>query len=292
MHCEWKEEWRTSWTGVGPYLVVTLILEDDECADASAVASVIAMATSFIPYAGPFVAAQLEANATQIITKNEGFGVIVVVNMPTGAVGLATTTVTSRKPADAIYSFTGKFSDLRVGVYDEGQSGDYMDDGWCRMLVDLNMGAGGEYIYFEVLPGDCDPISEVAIQHGGSAALSPPSNHVQVNTDLNKGAGGEYIYVSYTKGGTPLDGLLVYAAVDAYSTAPQGWTRIDVDLNKGAGGKYIYLCYKISAIQAPSDGTVGKVFVGRVKPGLVKVKLTTRLSEPKKIPKKFIKGGR
>jgi hypothetical protein len=248
MHANWDFVTKHSGFNWGPFLVITITLDASECADAAIVTKVGAKLAALIPYVGDLVQEQFNTLASQIVERNEGFGVIVTMSMPMGGVGVPSNTVASRKPVTSSYSVLGSFDAIRVGLYDNAQSQVNLSDGYSRLLLDLNKGAGGKYVYFEVRSGQTSLISAVAIQHGSSKTQPPPVGYVQVPTDLNAGAGGEYIYLSYMTGGSPaIGGFLVYATSDQNSVPPSGWTSTGIDLNRGAGGAYIYLCFVMAA---------------------------------------------
>ncbi|MEJ5315814.1 MAG: hypothetical protein WHS63_02290 [Tenuifilum sp.] len=76
--------------------------------------------------------------------------------------------------------------------------------------IDLNWGAGGDYIYL--------------YQTRVSGILNP--------------------YEGYKPWSKIKEIGVYFARTSALSQVPAGWKRIPVDLNKGAGGSYIYLIYK------------------------------------------------
>lgn len=70
---------------------------------------------------------------------------------------------------------------------------------WDR--VDLNAGAGGDYIYsFQAknpVVSNYTYVHEIGILSGNSSAINPPAGWGIYRRDLNEGAGGEYIYFCY-----------------------------------------------------------------------------------------------
>ncbi|MCI1187014.1 hypothetical protein MON38_06255 [Hymenobacter sp. DH14] len=70
---------------------------------------------------------------------------------------------------------------------------------WDR--IDLNAGAGGDYIYsFQAknpVISNYRYIHEVGILSGNSSTITPPSGWEIYRRDLNNNAGGEYIYFCY-----------------------------------------------------------------------------------------------
>ena len=123
-----------------------------------------------------------------------------------------------------------------------GGSGTPAPAGFTRINVDLNQGAGGDYVYLCYKRGVGAPITGLAVTLGNGA---PPAGAVQtrINVDLNVGAGGDYVWLWYTR--DPACATVRDLHVQANTAAPPaGFTRIDVDLNRNAGGAYIYLSYR------------------------------------------------
>ncbi|GAA3989104.1 hypothetical protein GCM10022407_37090 [Hymenobacter antarcticus] len=67
--------------------------------------------------------------------------------------------------------------------------------------IDLNAGAGGDYIYSfqskSPFVPNYRPFREVGILSGNISTLYPPSGWAKYPRDLNEGAGGDYIYFCY-----------------------------------------------------------------------------------------------
>ncbi len=154
----------------------------------------------------------------------------------------------------------------------EGTSGYFIDDikghvggnapdtrdGYTKIPVDLNEGAGGQYIYlyyrknnigrFTSLNAFTSWRPELPFASSSKRALGVNFDN-SLWTDLNRGAGGPFIYIegSYASGPTdsPLrvSDILVISSTSKV-TAYGDWHVIPQDLNEGAGGKWIYLCYK------------------------------------------------
>src|SRR5262249_1263305 len=75
-------------------------------------------------------------------------------------------------------------------------------DGYTKVDVDLNRGAGGDYIYlcYKKAPYKVeDAIKDISIISGESAEISPPHGFTKIPQDLNEKAGGKYIYLCYSK---------------------------------------------------------------------------------------------
>jgi hypothetical protein len=112
--------------------------------------------------------------------------------------------------------------------------------------IDLNAGAGGEYIYLYFKKGDNNPITGLFVITGNNPGIFPPPGYTKIEVDLNAGAGGEYIYLCYTKDPRWLSikEVAIVASNNVPVPPPLGYNLIPVDLNVGAGGEYIFLCYQ------------------------------------------------
>lgn len=124
---------------------------------------------------------------------------------------------------------------------------------WRKIPVDLNLGAGGDFLYLfkQVGPKTAGklPIAEVHILEGKNA--KPPGGWQKINVDLNRGAGGKYLWLAYRRGDSlPLRDVDVVAYPSAAvarglkSLERPCWKTNGVDLNLGAGGRFIYLIEK------------------------------------------------
>lgn len=117
--------------------------------------------------------------------------------------------------------------------------------GFHKSPVDLNWGAGGDYIYLCYQKSNGPPVTDIKVIAGGSSSISAPSGFTKIPVDLNKGAGGKFIYVCYKRGGAKaITGISIIAGDNSGMAPPSGYVKDPVDLNWGSGGKYIYLCYK------------------------------------------------
>lgn len=148
--------------------------------------------------------------------------------------------------------------------------------GYTIIPVDLNRGAGGQYIYLSftrdprfiqnasdegenLQSGPVRGITSVN-QRIGAGFTSYPANYTPTwaewgcdsfpgfcfkEGDLNDGAGGRFIYGYQSKlenQGGPIEvGVL---SGNGNISPPYGWQKVGVDLNDGAGGAYIWFCFK------------------------------------------------
>jgi hypothetical protein len=161
---------------------------------------------------------------------------------------------------ESISGGAGYIYDLKVSIRNSNNAPN-MQDGYTKLNVDLNEGAGGKWIYLYYKKTD-QAIS--ALSYIRSDAVSVLS---QIETlfpnleklgrtfsnnlwaDLNDGAGGKYIKLSgqrypiiygYNTGGLAIQNIAVVSSTQSMSSW-NGWERVTQDLNEGAGGKYIYI---------------------------------------------------
>jgi hypothetical protein len=72
------------------------------------------------------------------------------------------------------------------------------DAKYVRIGVDLNDGAGGDYIWLWYSKDpDCAAVKDIMVEFGKNER--PPAGWTWIGVDLNDGAGGEYIWLSYLK---------------------------------------------------------------------------------------------
>ncbi len=119
--------------------------------------------------------------------------------------------------------------------------------GYEKIDVDLNMGAGGHFIFFCIKRGTdkSNAIVDLQVVAGGNGNVAAPAGFEKVNVDLNAKAGGKYIFLCKKRGasGAISDVKVIYDSKKI--TAPEaGWKMSPQDLNEGAGGKYMYLCWR------------------------------------------------
>ncbi len=115
-----------------------------------------------------------------------------------------------------------------------------------KIDVDLNEGAGGDYIYLCIKRGSDkeNAIDDIKLISQWFKGCQTPAGYEKVDLDLNKGAGGRYIYLCKHRGSKePLLDIKVLRSSSKNVTVPEGYTMLPQDLNEGSGGKYIYICY-------------------------------------------------
>ena len=129
-----------------------------------------------------------------------------------------------------------------VTVVYGGSSGIPAPYGYTKIDVDLNRGAGGDYIYVCYKKGMGAPITGLAVTLNNNP---PPEDaaYNRVNVDLNRGAGGDFIWLWWTKDPSCSTVRNLQVLVNT-TTTPGGYTLIPTDLNRDAGGDFIYFCYE------------------------------------------------
>ena len=72
-------------------------------------------------------------------------------------------------------------------------------NGYTKLPIDLNMGAGGDFIYLCFTRNSSlgAPLEDVSVIAGGSSDIPAPTGYEKFPVDLNKGAGGAFIYLCY-----------------------------------------------------------------------------------------------
>lgn len=229
----------------GEYCRITIDLAGDECTEAAIASHAISLAADKIPWVGAIVSYQFEKTRDDILAKNKGYGVIVKLFLPVVGAGIAWNEVQTKIPHEDIFS--GYISSLRIEMKDFLTLEKQIEDGWERIIVDLNYGAKGKYLYLNYKPCNTEtelPISELKIITSKEDNIQTPAGYTKLPTDLNEGAGGDYIYLFYRTGNKAqgLKGIGIIAGDDPNITI-SNFEKIGIDLNKGAKGKYIYLCY-------------------------------------------------
>lgn len=230
---------------VGKFVRVTFDIASAECVPAALTAEAVSHLTSNIPWVGTLVSYQFSKSSQEIIQKNAGYGVIARIYMPLLGVGVAYNKVQTKRPTESMVP--GPFSDLMIEKITYANYQELDGAGWHRLIVDLNMGAGGPFLYLKCKPhseGDAGSISDILVLNSKNKNIATPAGYTKVPTDLNAGVKGDYIYLYFKRGGTAIKGLAVVAGDTSQTPAPAGFAKIGCDLNKGAKGKYVYLCYQ------------------------------------------------
>ena len=128
-----------------------------------------------------------------------------------------------------------------VAIISGPSSSVQVPEGYTKVNVDLNFGAGGDFIYVCYRKWVGAPITGLAITFGGHVP-SPEYTWTKIDVDLNRHAGGEFIFLWYTKDPACSTIGNIIILLDSQAT-PDGYTKIPWDLNRGAGGAFIYLAY-------------------------------------------------
>ena len=119
--------------------------------------------------------------------------------------------------------------------------------GYNKIPVDLNKGAGGEYVYlcYSTEPGE--PITNIQVFASNSAEFPIQNGYTKIDKDLNKGVKGRYIYLCYTgsRAFKPIAQVNVIQSPSREVYPPTvEWIRINQDCSEGAKGEYTYVVYK------------------------------------------------
>lgn len=261
MHIDYTTRFVADWKqGVGEYLVITVNLNHDECDPAKVVAGTAAAvsgvtewlrqrgtASTIVAVIVDLVAGMIARDAKAISKADRGSGAIAVWELPLLGAGVAHFSVTSKFAEVISDVFESTFSDIWVDVSDEARDASETEDGWRRILVDLNRGAHGKYLYFIIKPDAADCVSDITLGANKKRQNIPtPEGYTKIDVDLNLGCGKgtDYIYSFFRKEGAPLRGFGVVAGPERDLPMPDGYERIDFDLNRGAHGNFIYICIR------------------------------------------------
>lgn len=148
-----------------------------------------------------------------------------------------------------------------VYVHSSNSSYPQTASGHTVIPVDLNIGAGGKYIWLGYSRSTSfgNPIRSFEVHSGGRRHQSHSNfYHVKNNrgyppvgnrgADLNEGAGGDYIYLlDNTWNGSRIKEIAIYVRPGSgppFWACPSSWDWCSSDLNKGAGGEYVHLLAK------------------------------------------------
>lgn len=138
--------------------------------------------------------------------------------------------------------------------------------GYTKIGIDLNKGAGGDFIYLCYTKDYAAglPINGLQVYSGGNRGHTNPAGYLNTpNTlspsgatdgDLNRNSGGDFIFLHYSRTAeNPMTGGLMLPLSDvgiilgSKSNTPAGWNIINHDLNRNCGGSFIYVVYKVAA---------------------------------------------
>lgn len=141
-------------------------------------------------------------------------------------------------------------SDLEVSR-DQDEEQNLKSQGFDKVNVDLNKGAGGNQIYlWYKKESSLPPITRVQFTFNTDMAVGLiKTGYTKINKNLNTGAKGDQIYLWHFRGNTEYDTPIVDIDVttDAESEAGKfkfGWERLTCDLNRKAKGNWIHTWVK------------------------------------------------
>ncbi|CAK6963156.1 uncharacterized protein LOC121882517 isoform X2 [Scomber scombrus] len=141
-------------------------------------------------------------------------------------------------------------TDLDVSI-NETEEQNLQAKGFKKIDVDLNKGAGGNFIYLWYKKESGAPAItrlQVTFKDIMAAGLIN-AGYTKIDKDLNAGSGGDYIYLWYYRGQTKYDTPIV--DINVITDAKQdddmvrsGWERLACDLNRKAKGNWIHIWMK------------------------------------------------
>jgi outer membrane murein-binding lipoprotein Lpp len=112
--------------------------------------------------------------------------------------------------------------------------------GWKQVGPDLNLGAGGDFLYLWVRDAVADNI-DVTVGKGTNSKGYKGQGWTQVGPDLNRDAGGNFLYLWVRDSVADNIDVTIGKGTNRKGFKGQGWTQLGPDLNKGAGGNFLYL---------------------------------------------------
>ncbi|XP_039638259.1 uncharacterized protein LOC120546991 [Perca fluviatilis] len=139
-------------------------------------------------------------------------------------------------------------SQLDVSL-NEAEMNQLKSQGFKKIDVNLNQGAGGNDIYLWYKNGSV-PITKLQATYSHEMAAGfDKAGYKKIPKDLNAGEVGDSIYLWYFSGSGEYDTPIVEIDVstDAEREALKfstGWETLACDLNRNAGGKWIYVWVK------------------------------------------------
>jgi hypothetical protein len=136
-----------------------------------------------------------------------------------------------------------------------GSSGIQCPAGFTKYPVDLNKGAGGDFIYLCYKRGVGAPVTGMAVGINTNPVSQAPDGWTLIPVDLNRNAGGYYVYLYYTKYPGQADvaanepdcrTVRDIVVLEGSAATPAGYTVIPYDLNRGTSnsGPALYFAYK------------------------------------------------
>ncbi|XP_033977245.1 uncharacterized protein LOC117475195 [Trematomus bernacchii] len=156
-------------------------------------------------------------------------------------------------PSTATY-----ITELQVS-FDNAEERQFGSQGFNKIDVDLNKGAGGKDIFLWYKRGSV-AITKVQVSFNSEQDVGlSNAGYTKINKDLNSGAGGSDLFLWSHKGSgefnTPIVDIKVIAGNDA-AMFRLGWERVACDLNREAGGDDIHIWLKREAPTYICDITV------------------------------------
>ncbi|XP_032398376.1 uncharacterized protein LOC116705992 [Etheostoma spectabile] len=145
---------------------------------------------------------------------------------------------------------------------DEAEEIFLQSQGFKKIDVDLNKGAGGKFIYiWYKKESRSAPITGLQVTFNDDMGVGLiNAGYTKIDKDLNAGSGGDYIYLWFSrKSGdyhTPIVEIDVTDNPDGEAFKfTNGWEKSACDLNRKVGGRYIYVWVKRNQQTYISDVT-------------------------------------
>lgn len=138
----------------------------------------------------------------------------------------------------------GYITELQVS-WNKDDEETFSKQGFSKIPVNLNQGAGGNIIYLWYKKGMGAGIS--TIQFSFSQEMTNgllEAKYTKIDKNLNEGAGGDEIYLWYSKSDKNVPIKNIDVTEDANAEAQKfkdSWERLACDLNRNAGGNLIYM---------------------------------------------------
>ncbi|ORX88867.1 Metallo-dependent phosphatase [Basidiobolus meristosporus CBS 931.73] len=134
-------------------------------------------------------------------------------------------------------------SDIVVELCD---SANCVKPGWIKSDHDLNINAGGKYVYlFYKQEKSPNYVTDIT-----ASTQTTISGYERLTADVNAGTKGQPVYLFYKKGtDQPIYSVTFESGKDLVD--PFGYIKVNQDLNVGTGADEVYLYYRNKPLQLP-----------------------------------------
>ncbi|ORX90710.1 Metallo-dependent phosphatase [Basidiobolus meristosporus CBS 931.73] len=134
-------------------------------------------------------------------------------------------------------------SDITVELCD---SASCSKPGWIKSDHDLNINAGGKYVYL-FYKQEKSPAYITEIKASAQTSIE---GYERLTADVNAGTKGKPLYLFYKKGAEqPIYSVTFESGQDLVD--PHGYVKVEQDLNAGTGADEVYLYYRNKPLQLP-----------------------------------------